>query len=120
MVLCGLRDKLASPSIVADIPALIESFQDNILTDLTPEQLGQLACVSAQMPPQNIVLASFPEELFTQTRVFDPVFDKRISIVDADFNILRDYVARFHAGAWPPSVIEAPSIEEDEAPMICE
>ena len=120
MVLCGLRDKLASSSIVASVPALIESFHDNILTDLTPEQLGQLACISAQMPPENIVLAHFPDELFTQTRIFDPVFDKRIAIVDADFNILRDYVARFHAGTWPLPVIETPSAEEDDAPMICE
>lgn len=101
LVLCGVRKKLTNPAIIAKVPAMIQTFQDNIRTDFTPEQLGQLACLASQMPKENIVFSSFPEELFTSTRVYDPVFDKRVSIVDADFNILSDYVARFQAGLWP-------------------
>jgi LCP family protein required for cell wall assembly len=119
LVVCALREKLARPSVISKIPALIESFQDNILTDLTPEQLGQLACLGAQMPPQNIVLASFPRELFTETRIYDPVFDKRMSVVQADFNILRDYVSNFQNGTWPPPVLEVDTDEEEDA-IICE
>jgi hypothetical protein len=48
---------------------------------------------------KTLFFTSFPQELFTQTREFDPVFDKRISILDADFNILSDYVRNFHAGS---------------------
>jgi hypothetical protein len=80
---------------------LIESFEDNIRTDLSPAQLSQLACLGTQMPPQNIALPASPQELFKQTRVFDPVFDKRISILDADFTSCSEYVAQFQAGTWP-------------------
>ncbi|MCQ3938574.1 MAG: hypothetical protein DPW18_16225 [Chloroflexi bacterium] len=120
IVICALRKKLTSPSIVTEIPALIEAFEDNIRTDFTPEQLSQLACLGAQMPPQNIQLVSFPSELFKQTRTFDPVFDKRISILDADFAILREYVAQFHAGTWPPAVSGDPAGEEEDSPIVCE
>lgn len=120
IVVCGLRKKLTSPAIVTQIPQLIEAFQDNIRTDFNPEQLSQLACLATQMPPENISLISFPAEIFTATRQYDPVFDKRISILDADFNILRNYVANFHNGSWP---LPNPPIEitdEEDAPISCD
>lgn len=120
LVLCALRKKITSPQIVTQIPALIESFQDNIRTDFTPEQLGQLACLASQMPPENIQLASFPADLFKQTRTFDPVFDKRIAILDADFTILRDFVARFQAGTWPTAGAPSTAVDEEDTPIICE
>jgi len=117
-VLCALRKKLTSPKTVTKIPELIESFQDNILTDFTPEQLGQLACIGTRMPPQNITFASFPQELFKNARIFDPVFNKNVFIWDVDFNILRDYVARFQAGTWPEA--DSAATEEEAPEIICE
>lgn len=102
-VLCALRDKLTSPQVVTRIPKLIESFQGAIQTDLSPAQLGQLACIGTQMQPGSIVFASFPQEHFKGTRVYDPVFKGRTFVWDVDFNILRDYVARFNEGTWPSS-----------------
>ena len=103
LVLCAMREKALSPKIVTQIPALINSFQDNIQTDFTPEQLSQLACLGTQLPVENIAFASFPEELFTEVRIYeDPAYPKGLLIFDADFNILRDYVTRFNAGTWPP------------------
>lgn len=100
-VLCALRNKLTSPSVIKDVSKLIESFKDNVQTDLTPRQISQLACIGAQIEPGNIRFADFPEDLFVTTREFDPVFNKEISVVKAEFDILRDYVAQFHAGTWP-------------------
>ena len=101
-VLCALRDKLASPEVITKVPQLVQSFQDAIQTDLTPAQLGQLACIGTQMSPGSIVFASFPQEHFKGTRVYDPVFKGRVFVWDVDFVILRDYVARFNEGTWPP------------------
>ena len=120
IVLCALRKKLTSPNIVTQIPELIETFKDNIRTDFTPEQLSQLACLGTKLPPQSIVFTSFPQELFKQTREFDPVFDKRISILDADFTILSDYVRRFHAGTWPAPIIPISTLDDENAPAVCE
>lgn len=121
IVLCAVRKKLASPETIAQIPALIETFEDNIRTDFTPAQLAQLACLASQMPPENIALVSFPGDLFKQTRVYDPVFDKRIAILDADFAILSDFVMRFQMGAWPPpaAVTPSPLIDEEDTAFVC-
>ena len=100
-VLCALRDKLTSPGVVTQIPELIQSFQDAIQTDLSPQQLSQLACIGTKIPSGNIVFASFPAEHFELTRQFDPVFGKNISVWNVDFNIVRSYVSLFNSGAWP-------------------
>ena len=79
---------------------VIDSFKDNIQTDFTPEQLGQLACLGTKLPLENIAFSSFPEELFKQSRIKpDPYFDnpKGTFVWDVDFDILREYVTRFNA-----------------------
>ena len=101
-VLCALRDKLVSPDVITKIPQLITSFQDAIQTDLSPAQLGQLACIGTQLGSGDIAFAGFPQEHFKATRIYDPVFKGRTFIWDVDFNILREYVARFNQGTWPP------------------
>lgn len=113
-VLCALRDQLASPAVIKEIPELIESFRDNVQTDLAPQQISQLACIGAQIEPGNIRFADFPEELLVTTREYDPVFRKNISVVKANFDILREYVAQFHAGTWPPGAGESDDTGEAE------
>ncbi len=104
IVLCALQKKFTSASVLPKIPKLIQAFQDSVQTDLSPEIMSQLACLAAKLPRQNIALYSFPEDLFTGTRIHDPVFGylkKGVFIWKADFNILRTYVAQFEAGMWP-------------------
>ncbi len=120
LVLCSVRKKLSSPETVTKIPELLTSFQDNVFTDLTPQQLTQLACIGTKIKPENITFASFPQELFKETRIMDPVFDKRVFVWDVDFNILRDYVARFQAGTWPSASPSIEDSEEDEISVVCE
>ena len=100
-VLCALRDKLTSPAVLPKIPELIKSFQGAIQTDLSPEQLGQLACIGTQIRSGNVVFATFPSEHFRQTRQYDPVFKKSVFVWDVDFEVLRDYISRFNDGTWP-------------------
>jgi len=101
-VLCALRDKLISTDVIASLPQLIQSFQGAIQTDMSPAQLGQLACLGTQIQPGNIVFATFPGELFSQSRQLDPVFGKTVFVWDVDFDILRDYITQFNEGTWPP------------------
>ncbi|MCC6299721.1 MAG: LCP family protein [Anaerolineales bacterium] len=115
-VLCALRDQLVSPAVVDNIPALIQSFKDNVQTDLTPEQIGQLACIGTKVEAGDIRFAEFPENLFNVTRQYDAVFGKEVSIVKTDFKILRDYVTQFNEGSWPPPS-GAPENNSDEVPF---
>ena len=112
IVLCALQKKLTSPSVVAEIPRLVQSFQGSVQTDLSPAIMSQLACLAAQLPRQNIALYNFPEELFTGTRVFDPVFrdnKKGVFVWDVDFLVLRNYVRQFQAGSWPDAEVSTVS-----------
>ncbi len=109
LILCALQKKLKDPSTVLKIPDLIKAFQGSVQTDLSPDDMSQLACLAGQMPRQNIALYSFPEQLFTGTRVYDPVFLKDVFIWDVDFDILRQYVAMFQRGTWPVSSAGSPS-----------
>jgi LCP family protein required for cell wall assembly len=119
-VLCALRGKLTSSTVITKIPDLIQSFQDAILTDLSPEQLSQLACIGTKIPSGNIVFASFPGEHFKQARQHDPVFGKNVSVWDVDFEILRSYIRLFNDGAWPSQTTSSSeSATTEEEGVIC-
>ncbi len=115
-VLCALRDQLSKPATIKDIPDLIKAFEDNVQTDLSPQQISQLACIGALTEAGNIRFANFPESLFNVTREYDPVFKKDISIVKADFKILREYVVQFNEGTWPPAS-GTPENHKEEVPF---
>jgi LCP family protein required for cell wall assembly len=112
-VMCALQEKLTSPTVIARIPALVNSFKGAVQTDLTPEQITQLGCIGTKLTGDDISFVSFPEELFEGTRVFDPVFDGRVFIWDVDYDTLRDYVSRFNAGTWPAPDMAGAQDDED-------
>jgi len=123
IVMCALRKKLLSPALVPAIPELVQTFQRNVQTDLSPEQINQLACLANQMNGADVVFASFPIELFENKKIFDPQLGATTSILDADFNVLRDYIQRFQQGTWPdPNLIinATPSPAEADAEFACE
>ncbi|HEX6035536.1 MAG TPA: hypothetical protein VFY83_13930, partial [Anaerolineales bacterium] len=119
-VLCALRDKLTSASVITKIPELIQSFQGAILTDLSPQQLSQLACIGPQIPSGNIVFASFPSEHFKLRRQFDPVFNNTVSVWDVDYEVLRSYVTLFQTGAWPSEETAGPENGEEGEGVVCQ
>ena len=117
LVLCALRKKILSPGVVPQIPALIDSFKDNIQTDMSPEQISQLACLGARMPTENIAFASFPRELLTEKRFYgDKEYPNGLYISEADFNILSAYVRDFQMGIWPEFSSSAAPTETSATP----
>ncbi|MGB7875834.1 MAG: LCP family protein, partial [Anaerolineales bacterium] len=101
LVMCALQEEIEKPETVLKIPALISSFRANIQTDLTPQQISQLACLGTSMPRSNIVFLSFPRELLKNEMVYDPIAKQDVFIWESDFDRLREYVSRFQAGTWP-------------------
>lgn len=118
-VMCALQDKLTGASVIPRIPALISSFQGAVQTDLTPEQITQMACIGTRLKSEDITFVSFPQELFEGTRIYDPVFKGRVFIWDVDYDILRDYVARFNAGTWPAPAIAGASEPNQDTASTC-
>jgi LCP family protein required for cell wall assembly len=122
IIMCALRKKLLSPAVVPAIPHLVQDFQRYVQTDLSAEQINQLACLATQMHGTDVVFASFPMELFKSTKTFDPQLNTTTSTIDADFNILRGYVDRFQQGVWPdPSLFinNTPSPAETDLEFSC-
>jgi LCP family protein required for cell wall assembly len=110
MVLCALKDKLLTPSVLPKIPDIIGTFKDSVITDLSLEQMGQLACLLPHLDSDNLLFTSFPDELFEQKRVFSPQLEDNTAVMDADMDILREYVQQFMEGTWPvPSEDEGAS-----------
>jgi LCP family protein required for cell wall assembly len=98
MVLCALKDKVTSPAVLPKVPQIITAFQDSVLTDLSLEQLAQLACLVPKLDSENLIFTGIPEELLTQSRVYSPQLKANTFIWEADFNVIRDIISQFLAG----------------------
>jgi LCP family protein required for cell wall assembly len=123
IVMCALRKKILSPAIVPAIPELVTTFQRYVQTDLSPEQVNQLACLATQMQGTDVVFASFPIELFSNRKQYDTQLGDTTSVLDADYDILRDYINRFQLGLWPdPDLMinTTPSPAETDAEFACD
>ncbi len=101
MVLCALRAKLKEPGVYTRIPQIISAFQGSVQTDLSLQQLTQLACLLPHLKRENILFASFPAELLPPGRVYNPYYKKTTFAIQADNQALRAYVEKFMAGTWP-------------------
>jgi anionic cell wall polymer biosynthesis LytR-Cps2A-Psr (LCP) family protein len=53
-VLLAIRDRLLSPEVIPQIPALIASLNGLVRTDLTPEEIASLACLGPQIDRADI------------------------------------------------------------------
>lgn len=101
MVLCAIKDKLLSPSILPHIPGIVSDFSGEILTDLSPQQISQLACLLPKISRENLLFASLPQDIFEPGRVFSPQQNDYTFILDADKDEIRNYIERFMDGSWP-------------------
>lgn len=123
IVLCALRKKLLSPAVVPAIPRLVRDYRNYVQTDLSPEEINQLACLAGEMSGTSVVFASLPMELFKPVKTFDPQIKSTTSTLEADFDVLRGYIARFQAGTWPdPALIisTTPSPAQTDLEFACE
>lgn len=101
IVLCAIREKALSVATLPKIPQIIAAFENAIQTDLTPQQISQLACLAPQISGENIIFASISNDLYQPSRVYDPMSKDTTFVWDIDFDIIRSYVSQFMEGTWP-------------------
>lgn len=101
LVLCALKEKITSPAVLPKIPKIISSFVGSVQTDLSLEQLSQLACLAPQLNQDNMIFTSLPEEILTPGRAYDDIHKYETFVYNAEFDVIRDYVSRFLSGKWP-------------------
>ena len=95
-VLCALREKVLTPSVITDIPEIILAFYGQVQTDLSLAQLSQLVCLAPKVKTENLLFASIPREHFSQS-----INEEGTFIWDTDFEVIRSYIDDFVAGVWP-------------------
>jgi len=101
MVICALKDKLLSPSVLPHIPGMAADFQGEVLTDLSPQQISQLACLLPHISRENLLFASLPQDILEPTSVFSPQMKDYTFVLGVDNDVARDYIQRFLDGTWP-------------------
>jgi polyisoprenyl-teichoic acid--peptidoglycan teichoic acid transferase len=58
LVLLAIRDKLFSPEVIPQIPALLDSMKDSVQTDLSASEIAALACLGPQIDNASITARS--------------------------------------------------------------
>jgi len=101
LVICALKEKITSPAVLPKIPQIINAFRGSVLTDLSPQQLSQLACLVPKLRSENLLFTGLPDEILKSGRIASPQQKDSTYILEADFAVIRDYVSQFMAGTWP-------------------
>jgi LCP family protein required for cell wall assembly len=101
MVICAIREKILSPNVLPKIPQIIGAFKDSVVTDLSLEQMTQLACILPRVGSENLIFTSLPDELFTPGQIYSPQMRENTAIMEADLELVRQYIQQFVSGAWP-------------------
>lgn len=99
LILQAVARKFFKPSTVQKLPELVKAFSGSVQMDLGIAEIGQLVCLAGRISADDIEFVNFPEELFENTRVRDPILGYT-SIIEADFDVLRAYVKKFEDGTW--------------------
>lgn len=101
MVMCAVREKLLSPQVLPKIPQIVAAFKDSVLMDLSLEQIGQLVCLLPKLKSENLIFTGLPEEIMKAGKIYSPIQKAEVSIMEADFDVIRQYTSQFMAGTWP-------------------
>jgi LCP family protein required for cell wall assembly len=97
-VICALKDKITTPTIILEIPELISALKGSILTDLTPQQLAQLACLAPKLKSEDLLFTGLPQEILSFGRVYSPGLRDETSSLEADPQVIQDFADRFTNG----------------------
>jgi LCP family protein required for cell wall assembly len=101
MVLCALRKKLVSPDVVAAVPEIVSTFQGSVQTDLSLEQIIQLACLAPKIKRKNIIFTGLPKDMLTETWEYSPQLRGTTFTYSVDQEAVTQLLADFQAGTWP-------------------
>jgi LCP family protein required for cell wall assembly len=101
LLIQAIREKILSPTILTRIPKIIASFQDSIITDLSPAQISQFICLAKKVDLQNISFIKIPQEFLVPDRIYDPHRKVYTFVYHANFDSIRELMTQFQTGTWP-------------------
>jgi len=107
LILQALAAKILTPAILPKVPALVDTLYGSVQTDMGASEIAQLLCLGSMLNSAKVRAVDFPEDIFTGTRIQDPVLGYTF-VWNADFGLIRDYVSSFNQGSWPAAPIPTP------------
>jgi anionic cell wall polymer biosynthesis LytR-Cps2A-Psr (LCP) family protein len=106
-LIMAIHERLRNPDWINDLPQLIDAFEGKVRTDLSLEQLSQLACLGMGLTEDDIWFVSLTRDLFDIRRN-----ESGVQAFYADFDMLSDMMADFAEGRWPSYVTPTPTATE--------
>ena len=72
-----------------------------MLTDLSLEQMSQLACLLPKIESENLIFTGIPKDILVHKHVYSTQMRNETYATLADMEVLQDYISQFKAGSWP-------------------
>jgi LCP family protein required for cell wall assembly len=102
VILRAVAARLVSPAGIKAIPNLIDQFFDNVLTDLSPDQISQLICLAGMIDQkEDINFYTLPEDLVSEERIYDSAREIYTYALTGDEEQIREFLEAFQRGDWP-------------------
>ena len=105
-VIKGLANQMLTPAGISQIPALANQLRGYVLTDLSPADITQMACLATHIDPaQDIIFEHIipsDERDGIQRFVWDTWREEQTLALVYDKEIITERLAEFEAGVWPP------------------
>jgi LCP family protein required for cell wall assembly len=101
IVIHAIENKLLTPAMLPMLPQLATQFTNAVQTDLSPNTINKLLCLSQKMTKENTTTVAFPETMFAGDHIYDPYRQVNTYILDSDFSQIRLYLTDFINGTWP-------------------
>ncbi len=97
LVLLALREKLLQPQILFRVPALVDAFIDEVLTDLSKAEIAALTCIATRVPRERITSYTITRDMARATRTTRGSY-----ILIPDEEKVQALIAAFLQGQPPP------------------
>lgn len=100
IVLRAIQNKLLTPAIIPQIPQLISQFSKSVQTDLSPNDINKLVCISKSLTKENTEFVAFPDDMFVGGHTYDPYRQVNTYTMSVDNDLMRSYITDFMNGTW--------------------
>jgi LCP family protein required for cell wall assembly len=98
MVIQSLLTKLTSPDNLPKLPALALQVRDDIQTDLSPVEIGQLTCLAAHLTKDQVKFYEISQDMVIPTTLND---EAKSQIMLPKYDLIRPYIQQFINGTLP-------------------
>ncbi|NSW52364.1 MAG: LCP family protein [Anaerolineae bacterium] len=81
IILRGIFNKLRDPAIVLQLPQLVSTLQDSVVTDVSVNEIQSLLCVFQKMDQEQVYYAMPPQDVITTDWVFIPSLQQEMEVL---------------------------------------